>query len=147
MENLAKIEHSFYLRPLYTIMDTQRIKIYPGKLKFNLLRISPEFSIHCTSYLDNVSHLIKKATTTLSNSLLCNILLFGDNQFNDNKLILESTVDFVKKRQLGDRGVFLRCLMAIRNCGNFSFNFTICCCYLSLFLTLNACCCRVLEIL
>ena len=59
------------------------------------------FSIHRTSYLDNVSHLINRSTTTLSNSLLCNILLLGDNQFNDitNMLILESTVDLCKKKQ------------------------------------------------
>ena len=47
------------------------------------------FFIHRTSYLDNISHLINRSTTTLSSSLLCNILLFSDNQFNDitNKLI------------------------------------------------------------
>ena len=58
------------------------------------------FSIYRSSYLDNVPHLINRLTTTLSNSLLCNILLFGDNQFNDitNMLILESTVDFCKKK-------------------------------------------------
>ena len=59
-----------------------------------------DFSIHCSSDLDNVSHLINRSiTTTLSNSLLCNILLFGDNQFNEitNMLIVESTVDFCKK--------------------------------------------------
>ena len=57
------------------------------------------FSIHRTSYLDNVSHLINRSNKTLSNSLLCNILLFGDNRFNDitNMLTLESTVDFSKK--------------------------------------------------
>ena len=59
------------------------------------------FSIHRSSYLDNVPYLINRLTTTLSNSLLCNILLFSDNQFNDitNMLILESTdsVDFCKK--------------------------------------------------
>ena len=37
-------------------------------------------------------------------------------------LILESAVDFFKK--LGDSSVFLRCLMAIRDFGDFSFNFT-----------------------
>ena len=64
------------------------------------------FSIHRTSYLNNVSHLIKRSTTTLSDSLLCNILLFGDNQFNDitSKFILGSTVDFCKKT-----GIF-RCI-------------------------------------
>ena len=48
------------------------------------------FSIHRTSYLDNVSHLIKRSTATLSDSSLCNILLFSGNQLNDitNKLIL-----------------------------------------------------------
>ena len=103
-----------------------------------------DFSIHCSSDLDNVSHLINRSiTTTLSNSLLCNILLFGDNQFNEitNMLIVESTVDFCKKK-LGDSSVFLRCLMAIRDFGNSSFNFTFFFCYhLILFLTLPACCC------
>ena len=28
--------------PIYTITNTQRIKIYPGKLKFILLKISPD---------------------------------------------------------------------------------------------------------
>ena len=48
------------------------------------------------------------------------ILLFGDNLFNDitNKLIVLWT--FVKI--LGDSSVFLRCLMAIRDFGNSSFN-------------------------
>ena len=58
------------------------------------------FLIHCqrfstdrTSYLDNVSQLIERSTTTLSTSLLCNILIFGGHQLNDttNKLISEST--------------------------------------------------------
>ena len=82
-------------------------------------------SNHRTSYLDNVSHLIKRSTTTLSNSLLCDILLFGDNQFNDinNKLILESTVDLCKN--LGHSSALLRCLTAIRDFGgNSSFKFT-----------------------
>ena len=58
------------------------------------------FSIHRTGCLDNVPHLIKRSTTTRSNSLLCNILLFDDSQFNDitNKLTLESTVDFCRKK-------------------------------------------------
>ena len=112
-----------------------------------------QFSIRPTSYLDNVSHLIKRSTTTLSDSLLCNILLFGDNQFNDiiNKHILESAVDFVKEK-LGDSSVFLICLMEIRE--------TLTTLHLTahffvitsvpLFLTLPAsccCCCRILEIL
>ena len=60
-----------------------------------------------------ISYLINRSTTTLSNCLLCNILQFSDNQFNDitNMLILESTVDFCKK--LGDSSAFLRCLMAL----------------------------------
>ena len=30
------------LGPIYTITNTQRIRIYPGKLKFNLVKISPD---------------------------------------------------------------------------------------------------------
>ena len=30
------------LGPVYTITNTQRIKIYPGKLKFILVKISPD---------------------------------------------------------------------------------------------------------
>ena len=30
------------LGPIYTITNTQRIRIYPGKLKFILVRISPD---------------------------------------------------------------------------------------------------------
>ena len=101
--------------------------------------------------MDNVLHLINRSTTTLSNSLLCNILLFGDNQFNDitNMLISESTVDFCKKKQkLGDSSVFLRCLMAIRDFGNSSFNFTsFFLLSLDTFLDTSCCCCLILEIL
>ena len=30
------------LGPIYTITNTQRIRIYPGKLKFILVKISPD---------------------------------------------------------------------------------------------------------
>ena len=107
-------------------------------------------SLHRTSYLYNVSHLINRSTIILSNSLLCNILLFGDNQSNDitNMLILEPTEDFCKK--LGDSSAFLRCLIAISDSGNSSLKFTSFFCYhLILFLILPACCCccLILEIL
>ena len=37
----AKSEQ-FDLGPIYTITNTQRIRIYPDKLKFNLAKMSPD---------------------------------------------------------------------------------------------------------
>ena len=107
------------------------------------------FSIHRTSYLDDVSHLINRSTATLSNSLLCDILLFIDNQFNDITKYAHFRVycgPLLKK--LGDLSIFPRCLMAIRDFADLSFNFASFLLSLDTFSTLPACCCccLILEI-
>ena len=90
-------EHKF--RHNFNCFDPLCLCVNGVKDNEHFLLLCRRFSIHRTSYLLNVSHLINRSTTTFSSSLLCNILLFGDNQFNDitNKLILESTLDLCKK--------------------------------------------------
>ena len=38
----ARSEQCDFIGPIYTIMNTQRIRIYPGKLKSFLVKISPD---------------------------------------------------------------------------------------------------------
>ena len=55
------------LGPIYTITNTQRIRIYPGKLKFILVKISPDPGrLHCKLAIENQTLFTFLTTENLS---------------------------------------------------------------------------------
>ena len=70
-----------YSGPIYTITNTQRIRIYPGKLKFILLKISQDpgqrnpNSIHVSYYIEFIRNLSVHTSANTERIQICPVML------------------------------------------------------------------------
>ena len=73
------------LGPIYTIANTQRIRIYPGKLEFSLDKISSDSKrLHCKGTKDNQTLVTFVTSGNLSGFLCLDECKYGayQNLFN-----------------------------------------------------------------